>query len=43
MEYSQAHGLAGVMLVFSFVVLLGLSWFNRRTNPRPHRAQQGGA
>jgi molybdate transport system permease protein len=31
MEYSQAHGLAGVMLVFSFVVLLGLSWFNRRT------------
>jgi molybdate transport system permease protein len=33
MEYSQAHGLAGVMLVFSFVVLLGLSWFNRR----PHR------
>ena len=31
MAYSQAHGLAGVMLVFSFVVLLGLSWFNRRT------------
>ena len=29
MEYSQAHGLAGVMLVFSFVVLLGLSWFNK--------------
>jgi len=33
MAYAQAHGLAGVMLVFSFVVLLGLSWFNRR----PHR------
>ena len=34
MAYSQAHGLAGVMLVFSFVVLLGLSWFNRRANLR---------
>jgi molybdate transport system permease protein len=34
MEYSQAHGLAGVMLVFSFVVLLGLSWFNRRADQR---------
>jgi len=34
MEYSQAHGLAGVMLVFSFVVLLGLSWLNRRADPR---------
>jgi len=31
MQYSQAHGLAGVMLAFSFVVLLGLSWFNCRT------------
>jgi len=31
MQYSQAHGLAGVMLAFSFLVLLGLSWFNRRT------------
>ena len=30
LQYSQAHGLSGVMLVFSFVVLLGLSWFNRR-------------
>lgn len=30
MAYEQAHGLAGVMLVFSFVVLLGLSWLNRR-------------
>jgi hypothetical protein len=26
--------LAGVMLVFSFVVLLGLSWFNRRADLR---------
>jgi molybdate transport system permease protein len=34
MQYSQAHGLAGVMLVFSFVVLLGLSWFNRRADQR---------
>ena len=31
MEYAQAHGLAGAMLVFSFVVLLVLSWKNRRT------------
>ena len=30
MEYAQAHGLAGAMLVFSFVVLLVLSWINRR-------------
>ena len=30
MEYAQAHGLAGVMLVFSFLVLLVLSWTNRR-------------
>jgi len=37
MAYSQAHGLAGVMLVFSFVVLLGLSWFNRRAT-RSHKA-----
>jgi molybdate transport system permease protein len=34
MAYSQAHGLAGVMLLFSFVVLLGLSWFNRRAGQR---------
>jgi molybdate transport system permease protein len=34
MNYAQAHGLAGVMLVFSFVVLLGLSWFNRRATQR---------
>ena len=39
MAYSQAHGLAGVMLVFSFVVLLGLAWFNRR----PNRRQKVGA
>ena len=30
MEYAQAHGLAGAMLVFSFVVLLVLSCVNRR-------------
>ncbi|MES2584682.1 MAG: molybdate ABC transporter permease subunit [Pseudomonadota bacterium] len=31
MEYTQAHWLAGGMLVFSFVVLLGLSLLNRKT------------
>jgi molybdate transport system permease protein len=31
MEYPQAHWLAGGMLVFSFVVLLGLSLLNRKT------------
>jgi len=30
MEYAQAHSLAGSMLVFSFVVLLVLSWVSRR-------------
>jgi molybdate transport system permease protein len=30
MEYAQAHGLAGAMLVFSFLVLWMLSWINRR-------------
>ena len=30
MEYAQAHGLAGAMLVFSFLMLLALSWANRR-------------
>ena len=30
MEYAQAHGLAGAMLLFSFVGLLLLSWVNRR-------------
>ena len=43
MEYTQAHGLAGVMLVFSFVVLLGLSWFNRRPNRHVYRHQKAGA
>jgi len=33
MEYAQAHGLAGAMLVFSFVVLLLLAWVNRRKVP----------
>ena len=31
MEYAQAHWLAGGMLVFSFVVLLGLNLLNRKT------------
>lgn len=31
MEYAQAHWLAGGMLMFSFVVLLGLSLINRKT------------
>lgn len=30
MEYAQAHWLSAGMLVFSFAVLLGLNWFNRR-------------
>jgi molybdate transport system permease protein len=30
-EYTQAHWLAGGMLVFSFVVLLGLNLLNRKT------------
>ena len=30
MEYAQAHGLAGGMVVFSFAVLLGLSLLRRR-------------
>lgn len=30
MEYAQAHWLAGGMLLFSFIVLLGLSQMNRR-------------
>ena len=30
MEYDKAHILAGGMLVFSFVVLLALSFLNRR-------------
>jgi molybdate transport system permease protein len=31
LEYGQAHGLAAGMLVFSFVVLLGLALLNRRS------------
>lgn len=31
MEYTQAHWLAGGMLVFSFVVLLGLNLLNRKS------------
>ena len=31
MEYTQAHWLAGGMVLFSFVVLLGLALLNRRT------------
>jgi len=30
LEYTQAHWLAGSMVLFSFVVLLGLSLLNRR-------------
>ncbi len=30
MQYSQAHVLAAALLAFSFVVLLGLQWMNRR-------------
>lgn len=32
MEYTEAHWLAGSMLVFSFIVLLGLALLNRRHN-----------
>lgn len=32
MQYSQAHTLATGLLVFSFVVLLGLQWTNRRAS-----------
>ncbi|MBX9611402.1 MAG: molybdate ABC transporter permease subunit [Burkholderiales bacterium] len=37
LEYTQAHRLALVMLVFAFVVLLAMQWFNQRrggTAPR---------
>ena len=30
MEYAQAHGLAGAMLLFAFLVLLVLSWEHKR-------------
>lgn len=32
LEYAQAHALSLGMLLFSFVVLLGLGWFNQRTS-----------
>ncbi len=38
MEYAQAHWLAGGMVVFSFIVLLLLSWLQRR-----HSAAAGAA
>ena len=31
LEYAQAHLLAGVMIAFSFTVLLGLYWFQRKS------------
>lgn len=30
LEYAQAHTLAGAMVVFSFTILLGLYWFQRK-------------
>jgi molybdate transport system permease protein len=36
MDYAQAHGLAGVLLVFSFGVLWGVQWLLRRS--AQHRA-----
>ncbi len=30
LEYTQAHQLAGTLVIFSFVVLLGLYWFQRK-------------
>ncbi len=36
MEYAQAHWLAGGLLVFSFLVLLGLSMLNRNANRPAH-------
>ena len=33
LEYAQAHGLAALMVVFSFVVLLGLNLTRHRTAP----------
>lgn len=35
LAYAQAHGLAAVMVVFSFVVLLAIAWFNRRHKGAP--------
>ena len=36
MEYSQAHWLAGAMVVFSFTVLVSLSWLHRRSGAALH-------
>ena len=36
MEYSQAHWLAGAMVVFSFAVLVSLSWLHRRSGAALH-------
>ena len=33
MEYSQAHGLAALMVLFSFVVLLALGQLRKRPVP----------
>ncbi len=33
LEYTQAHALAGLMVAFSFVVLLALYWFQRKHAP----------
>ena len=38
MEYGQAHWLAGAMVVFSFTVLVGLSWLHRRSGAGTHGA-----
>ena len=35
MEYDKAHWLAGGMLIFSFLVLLAVTWFNRRNRRGP--------
>ena len=35
MEYDKAHWLAGGMLVFSFIVLLAVTLFNRRSQRGP--------
>jgi ABC-type sulfate transport system permease component len=36
MEYTQAHALSAVMVLFSFIVLLGLNVLNgRRTRVTP--------
>ena len=37
-EYGQAHWLAGAMVVFSFTVLVGLSWLHRRSGAGTHGA-----